>query len=59
MADYLKTVRKVDTYIPVRENMKVCQDAVKLAIVNGKWQKHPNGKRQGQEIQMVTGLDPL
>ena len=59
MMNYLKTVRKVDTYIPARENMTVYQDAVKLAISNGKWQKHPNRERQGQEIQLVTDLGPL
>ena len=45
MTNYLKTVRKVDTYIPARENMTVYQDAVKLATSNGKWQKHPNQER--------------
>ena len=36
MTNYLKTVRKVDTYIPVRENMSIYQDAVKLAATSGK-----------------------
>ena len=36
MANYLKTVRKVDTYIPARENMAVYQDAVTLATTSGK-----------------------
>ena len=57
--NYLKTVRKVDTYIPARENMTVYQDAVKLATANGSWQKHPNRKRKEQEIQLVTDLGPL
>ena len=34
--NYLKTVRKVDTYIPARENMSIYQDAVKLATTSGK-----------------------
>ncbi len=59
MANYLKTVRKVDTYLPAKENMTLFQDAVLLAITNGKWQKHPNRKRKTQEIQLVTGLGPL
>jgi len=57
--NYLKTVRKVDTYIPAKENMIIYQDAVKLAIANGKWQKHPNRKRKDQEIQLVTDLGSL
>lgn len=59
MMNYLKTVRKVDTYIPAKENMTLYQDAVKLAITNGNWQKHPNRKRKEQEIQLVTDLGPL
>ena len=31
MTNYLKTERRVDTYIPARENMTVYQDAVRLA----------------------------
>ena len=59
MTNYLKTERRVDTYIPARENMTVYQDAVKLATASGKWQKHPNRKRKDQEIQLVTDLGPL
>ena len=59
MLNYLKTERKVDTYIPARENMTIFEDAVNLAKNIGKWQKHPNKKRKDQEIQLVTGLGPL
>ncbi len=59
MTNYLKTERKVDTYIPARKNMTVYQDAVKLATASGKWHKHPNPKRKDQEIQLVTDLGPL
>ena len=59
MTNYLKIERKVDTYIPARENMTVCQDVVKLATTSGKWQKHPSRKRKDQKIQLVTDLDPL
>ena len=59
MTNYLKTERRVDTYIPARENMTVYQDAVKLATTSGKCQKHPNQKRKDQEIQLVTDPDPL
>ncbi|MDE7202708.1 MAG: hypothetical protein K2O91_12595 [Lachnospiraceae bacterium] len=31
MHNYLKNERKVDTYIPARENMTIFQTAVKLA----------------------------
>ena len=59
MTNYLKTVRKVDTYVPARENMDIFKDAVSLAVSSGKWQKHPNKKRKDQEIQLVKSLGPL
>ncbi len=59
MANYLKTERKVDTYVPARENMDIFKDAVSLAVSGGKWQKHPNKKRKDQEIQLVKSLEPL
>lgn len=59
MTNDLKTRRKVDTYLPARENMTIFQDAVQLAKSSGKWKKHPNRKRKTQEIQLVTGLGPL
>ncbi|MCI8747156.1 MAG: transposase [Lachnospiraceae bacterium] len=59
MINYLKTTRKVDTYIPAKKNMTLFQDAVNVAVSVGKWQKHPNRKRKGQEIQLVTDLGTL
>jgi len=59
MINFLKTGRKVDTYIPAGENMDIFQEAVKLAVSSGKWQKHPNRKRKNQEIQPVTDLGPF
>ena len=61
MTNYLKTVQKVDIYLPARENMILFQDAVRLSVSSRKWQKHPNRNRKGQNIniQLVTGLNPL
>lgn len=59
MINYLKTERKVDTYLPAKENMILFQDAVKLAVSIGDWHKHPNKKRKTQEIQRITELGPL
>ena len=59
MVNFLKTVRKVDSYLPAKKNMTLFQDAVRLAVANGKWQKHPNRKRKTQKIQLVTDLGPL
>ena len=59
MINYLKTTRKVDTYIPAKKNMTLFQDAVNVAVSAGKWQKHPNRKRKDQEIQLATDLGAL
>ena len=59
LTNYLKTERKVDTYIPARKNMDIFKDAVSIAVSNGKWQKHPNKKRKNQEIQLVKHLGAL
>lgn len=59
MINYLKTTRKVDTYVPAKKNMTLFQDAVNVAVSTRKWQKHPNRKRKDHEIQLVTDLGPL
>ena len=59
MTNYLKTVRKADTYVPARENMDIFKDAVSLAVSSGKWQKHPDKKRKDQEIHLVKSLGQL
>lgn len=59
MANHLKTKRKVDTFLPAKENMVLFQEAVKLAVSTGEWHKHPNRKRKTQEIQLVSDLGPL
>lgn len=59
IVNYLKTKRGVDSYLPAKENMILFEDAVTLAKVSGKWQKHPNKKRKEQQIQLVTDLGSL
>ena len=59
MTNYIKTVRNSDTYVPVRENIDIFKDTVSLAISNGKWKKHPNKKRKGQKIQLITSFGSL
>ena len=52
----LKTQKQVDTYIPAKKNMTIYDEAVKIAISENKWQKHPNKKRKTQEIHLVKDL---
>lgn len=52
----LKTQKQVDTYIPAKKNMTIYGEAVKIAISENKWQKHPNKKRKTQEIHLVKDL---
>lgn len=52
----LKAKKQVDTYIPARKNMTIYEEAVKIAISEDKWQKHPNKNRKTQQIQLVKDL---
>ncbi|MTK13701.1 MAG: transposase [Clostridiaceae bacterium] len=52
----LKLEKQVDTYIPAKKNMTIYEEAVKIALSENKWQKHPNKKRKTQKIQLVKSL---
>ncbi|MFW5981194.1 MAG: transposase [bacterium] len=58
--NYLKIERKVDTYIPVKKNMELYEEAIKLALEKesdiNKWNKHPNRKRKNQVIATVKNV---
>jgi hypothetical protein len=56
LLNHLKTSRKIDVYMPVKKNMDIYKEAVKIAIKEGKWQDHPNKKRSSQKIQQVSDL---
>jgi hypothetical protein len=55
----LKSQKQVDTYIPAKKNMTIYEEAVKIAISEDKWQKHPNKKRKTQQIQLVKDLGTM
>lgn len=56
MTNILKSVRGVDTYIPVRKNMDIYSMAVSTAIEQKEWVDHPNVKRKPQMIAFVHDL---
>jgi hypothetical protein len=56
LLNHLKTARKVDVYVPARSGMAIYEEAVKIAKMQGKWQKHPNQKRKKQKIAFVGHL---
>lgn len=56
LMNYLKTKRKVDTYIPLRENMVAYKQAVIGAKDNNNWKPHPNKNRKNQVITHVEGM---
>ncbi|MFA5313922.1 MAG: transposase [Methanomassiliicoccales archaeon] len=59
LINYLKTVRGVDTYIPLRKNMASYEAAVMMAVEGGEWQPHPNKKRVNQKIASVGDVGSL
>lgn len=56
MINYLKTERKVDTYVPLKKNMESYKIAIDEAKYNNEWKSHPNKKRKNQYITLVKDL---
>lgn len=56
LMNYLKTERKVDTYIPLKRNMLAYQQAILGAKEQNIWKQHPNKKRKTQVISLVKGM---
>ena len=56
LMNYLKTKRKVDTYIPLKRNMLAYQQAILGAKEQNNWKQHPNKKRKTQVISLVKGM---
>jgi len=51
----LKQERSVDVLLPLKSNMHAYSEAVSLAEVAGRWQRHPS--RREQETAFVRGVD--
>lgn len=47
----------INIIIPAKKNMEIYINAVDVAKQNNSWIKHPNSKRKGQEIALVTDLE--
>lgn len=58
LINYLKTHRKVDTYVPLRTNMDAYDVAVKVAQAQNDWYKHPITRYRTQVMTLVTDLGP-
>ncbi|MFV0520124.1 MAG: transposase, partial [Lachnospirales bacterium] len=54
LLNYLKTVREVDTYIPLRKNMQAYNIAIQVAQDEDIWIDHPS--RKHQKITQVMDL---
>jgi len=54
--NYLKTVRGVDTYVPLKQDMESYKMAVSVAKEDNKWISHPNKRFPTQKISFVTDL---
>lgn len=54
LINYLKTKRKVDTYVPLKSNMNAYQIAIQIAKEENKWEPHPS--RENQKIALVPNL---
>ncbi|MGN0993225.1 MAG: transposase [Bacilli bacterium] len=43
--------------VPARKSMDIYEEAIQQAKQKNNWQKHPNSKRKGQDIMLVTDLE--
>lgn len=58
LINYLKIVKKVDTYVPLRQNMQAYDIAVQVSKEINRWSNHPIARFAKQKICLVTGLSP-
>ena len=57
---YLVNKRKINVIMPVKKNMDIFKECIKLATSSEEgWEKHPNSKRKGQEIKLIKDLNGL
>lgn len=56
LMNYLKTVRCVDTYIPLKKDMEAYKMAVLVAQEDNQWRVHPNKRYPTQRISFVSDL---
>lgn len=49
--------REINIIIPVKKNMEIYDAAINAAINENIWTKHPNSKRKGQDITLITNLE--
>lgn len=57
--DLFKKLNKkgINIIIPVKKNMEIYEAAVSSAKEKNDWGKHPNPKRKGQDITLITALE--
>lgn len=58
LINYLKAIRKVDTYVPLRQSMNAFQMAVQEAQRINKWIQHPITRYPSQKICLVKDIGP-
>ena len=56
LINFLKTERKVDTYVPLRKNMTAYNQAILGAKDKMDWKPHPNKDRKNQVISCIEGM---
>lgn len=43
--------------VPSKKNMEIYKTAVSVAVSTNEWIKHPNSKRQGQDISLIRNME--
>ncbi len=58
LINYLKSVKQVDTYVPLKKDNLTYKMAVQIAQEQNVWEKHPIVRFAHQKICLVTNLGP-
>lgn len=58
LINYLKAVRQIDTYVPLRQSMYAFQMAVREVQRTNKWIQHPITRYPSQKICLIKDVGP-
>ncbi|MEF9893164.1 MAG: transposase [Anaerorhabdus sp.] len=56
LINYMKVVRGVNTYVPLKRNMEAYTTAIEAAKIKNEWTPHPNRKRKTSVITFIDNL---
>lgn len=56
LINILRREKDIRVVVPVKKNMLIFKESMRLAISKNDWKVHPNKKRKGQEITLIKNV---